>query len=533
MKHTVLIVSNAYPPNFIGGAEIIAHNQAKALARAGHRVVVLAGDTYSSHHQYELYKEHFEGICVYRIRMGAENFSSDCVNFFNDQVNQDFENIVRQYKPDVLHVHNIIGLSLGIIDLAKDYGMRVVITLHDHWGYCFKNTRLLENRQPCEDVFECSKCMQALTGNQVFIPMRVRCDYFRYILKKVDVFISPSSYLAEKYLEAGFPIEKMNIIWNGIDVAHYETLDNVPSAKIRFTYVGYFGKHKGILTMLEAAASSCYKDKLEINLIGDGEEKETYERFIEQHGLRNQVKFWGKVDNARVKSVYEHTDVFFIASIWPENQPVSITEAMICGKPVIASRLGGSLELVKEGETGLLFEAGNAEDLKNKVAFFFEHPEKIVEFGENAKRTMKNYSFDKQILKILEKYEEPSLKSLQNRSGVSVAFEGESLPNRIADRRSDRECYYLLSWIPHLEDLDIVVLREDSQMSLDEVQKRIQAGEIIVAPEARADLVQLLQKENCGLYYTEQNTAFAYVSYLLDRPHLMQNLKIRSRAADF
>ena len=124
---------------------------------------------------------------------------------------------------------------------------------------------------------------------------------------------------------------------------------------------------------------------------------------------------------------------------------------MICGKPVIASRLGGSLELVKEGETGLLFEAGNAEDLKNKVAFFFEHPEKIVEFGENAKRTMKNYSFDK----------------------------------------------------------------------------------IIVAPEARADLVQLLQKENCGLYYTEQNTAFAYVSYLLDRPHLMQNLKIRSRAADF
>lgn len=206
---------------------------------------------------------------------------------------------------------------------------------------------------------------------------------------------------------------------------------------------------------------------------------------------------------------------------------------MICGKPVIASRLGGSLELVKEGETGLLFEAGNAEDLKNKVAFFFEHPEKIVEFGENAKRTMKNYSFDKQILKILEKYEEPSLKSLQNRSGVSVAFEGESLPNRIADRRSDRECYYLLSWIPHLEDLDIVVLREDSQMSLDEVQKRIQAGEIIVAPEARADLVQLLQKENCGLYYTEQNTAFAYVSYLLDRPHLMQNLKIRSRAADF
>ena len=84
-----------------------------------------------------------------------------------------------------------------------------------------------------------------------------------------------------------------------------------------------------------------------------------------------------------------------------------------------------------------------------------------------------------------------------------------------------------------MEDLDIVVLREDSQMSLDEFQKRIQAGEIIVAPEARADLVQLLQKENCGLYYTEQNTAFAYVSYLLDRPHLMQNLKIRSRAADF
>ncbi len=533
MKHTILIVSNAYPPNFIGGAEIIAHNQAKALTRAGHQVVVLAGDTYSGHRRYEVYEEHFEGICVYRIRLGAENFGSDYVNFFNEQVNRAFTTLVEQYKPDVLHIHNIIGLSLGIIDIAKDYGMRVVITLHDHWGYCFKNTRLLSNNQPCEDIFACSKCMPALTGNQMFIPMQARSDYFRYILKKVDVFISPSSYLAEKYLEAGFPIEKMNTIWNGIDVEHYKNLKNVPSAKTRFTYVGYFGKHKGILTMLEAAASFCYKEKLEINLVGDGEEKEAYERFVKQHGLKNQVKFWGKVDNSQVKTVYEHTDIFFIASIWPENQPVSITEAMICGKPVIASQLGGNLELVKDGETGLLFEAGNVESLKEKITFFFEYPEKIVEFGENAKRIMEKNSFDQQILKILDKYEEKPRKSLPFRRGISIAFEGDVFPWQIANRKPARENYYVLSWIQHLEDLDIVVLQERSQMPLEEVRSRIQAGEIMIVPETRADIVALLRKENCGFYYTEQDSAFAYVKYLLDRPRLIQSLKIRSQRVTF
>jgi len=74
-----------------------------------------------------------------------------------------------------------------------------------------------------------------------------------------------------------------------------------------------------------------------------------------------------------------------IPSIWYENFPRTIVEAFAAGLPVIASRIGALAEIVSDGETGLLFEAGNAQDMANKLAWALANPEKMAVMGQKAR----------------------------------------------------------------------------------------------------------------------------------------------------
>lgn len=516
-KHNIIICSNAYPPNFIGGAEIIAHNQAKALIAKGHNVVVFAGDTYSNKKQYEVYRESFEGIEVYRISLNAENFDNNFVNFKNKQIEKAFLKIVDIYNPDVVHCHNIIGLSLGIIDIAKNIGLKTVITLHDHWGYCYKNTILKDEGKLCDDFTKCEECMKYITGGEVQIPMKFRKYYFKYILNKVDVFISPSKYLAESYIKGGIPKEKMNVIWNGIDVEKYKKVVKKPSKKIRFTFVGYFGKHKGVITMLKALTHVRNKDFIEINLVGEGEEKAEYIHFAKKHDIINNIRFWGKVPNSEIQNVYAETDVYFIASIWPENQPVSITEALICGIPVIASNLGGNTELIINKKDGLLFKAGDALDLAEKIDYFIENRNLIDEYGKNGKEKMDRFSFTSQVDKILEKYNEKSIVLKSNRH-LKIAFLGKKISDNILNKINYDSEIFMLDWINefNFDDLDVVIILPNNNTPLGLIKKLMSHKIVLIVHEIDSILKDLMIKANCGIYYVNEENIHKYLEYLIE-----------------
>lgn len=521
-NQTIFIVSNAYPPNIIGGAEVIAHNQAKALQKAGHNVVVFAGETYSDRTQYTCYRDDFEGVCVYRIRLGADTFSEDGVNFFNEHVNRAFEKIVQAYQPDIVHIHNIIGVSLGIIDIAKANDSKVFITLHDHWGYCLKNTRLLPNGSLCNAVGNCTRCKPGLFEG-VTIPIKFRQDYFAHILSKVDAFISPSQYLADCYIDAGFPKEKMNVIWNGIEVQRFQNIHQTESQKIRFTYVGYFGKHKGVIHILEALEKSKLKDKIQLNLVGGGEEIYAYQQFIKQHKLKDYVKFWGKLPNSEIQTAYEETDVYVMASIWPENQPVTITEAMICGKPVIASKLGGNVELVQDGYTGLLYDPFNVDELVEKMEWMIQHPEERIAYGKHGKAMMEQYTFDRQVDTIYKLYCRTQ-KTSEAHKNVVIAFEGRDVPLNVATHLQNEQTM-LLEWLSAETELDILVLKADTAMPLTRVAEYMKRGVVIIAPEERKDIVQELTAHNCGLYYLKSQAVGNYIEYILWHYNLLSVLK--------
>lgn len=538
----ILICCNIYPPNFIGGAELIAHFQGKHLVAAGHEVHVFAGDVRPVGLRHQLRTEQYEGITVHRVNLNGMDYQSDFVNFSHPPVEQLFSKLLEEFRPHVVHCHNIIGLSVTILQIAREFGAKVVMTLHDHWGFCFKNTIMKDAGVTCTDYSRCDECQPYIEdGNNRRLPMRMRQDYMKLAMNAVDVFVSPSQYLANTYIAAGFPSRKMHVVWNGIDVDRFSAIQrNFAPEVLRFSFFGYFGKHKGIHTLLEALPLLKDRRKVRINLIGDGDQRVEYEQQLYKNGCSDLVKFWGKLDNNDVARAYAETDVLVLPSIWRENQPVSITEAMACGIPVIGSDMGGIPELVENGVSGYIFEAGNAVDLAEKMDRLIADRPLVTAMGLNGQKKMRGNSFAPQVEKLLSLYLAKSDRRPSESDDILViACIGHRVDNDCAQAMA-RLTHYLGGTQPYMLMAEWLTEFQLQQASLawvvdatatpENITKLAYSGLPLLVPEQNGNLLETCRKYQCGLYYRDADEAAACIAYMLtheqDRADLAHNTRV-------
>ncbi len=408
MRETILVCSLHYPPDVVGGAELVAHEQAKALKRRGYRAIVFSGETNSNGDgRYSMREDSWEGVPVFRVKLRRKDIHSGYVNFFHPEVDAHFEELLARYRPSVVHTHNIGGLSARIPHLAKRAGARTVATLHDYWGFCFKNTRLKQPEEICRDHRRCSECMPYIhDGAERGIPIALRNDFLARQFDDVDAFISPSFHVGAAYARAGLPVGKLVVVPNGIDVDRFSRVRKRPGDRIRFSFVGYLGHHKGVAHLIQALPLLGDASRFRVNVVGDGELGGTLRKLAGELGMEENARFWGRVDNRVVDEVLAETDVLVLPSIWEENQPVSVSEALASRTPVIASRVGGIPEQVRDGVDGLLYDAESVEALAGRMREFIEHPEWIAEFGERALAGIEANTFDRYARRIARVYED-------------------------------------------------------------------------------------------------------------------------------
>lgn len=535
----ILICCNIYPPHFIGGAELVAHYQGKHLVAAGHEVQVFTGDTQPIGRRHDLRTESYDGLTVHRVHLGVVDYPSDYVNFSHPRVEAHFSSVLADFRPDIVHCHNIIGLSVKILQMAREFGARVLLTLHDHWAFCFKNTIMKKVGVACVDYSRCDECMPFIDdGGGRRIPMRMRQDFMKLAMGAVDAFVSPSQYLADTYIEAGIAPDKMHVIWNGIDTDKFATIVRAPlPSKLRFSFFGYFGRHKGIHTLLDALPLLKNPNNVQINLIGDGDQRAAYERQLLENGCTGLVKFWGKLDNNDVARAYAHTDVLVLPSIWRENQPVSITEAMACAIPVIGSNMGGIPELVEDGVNGFIFEAGSAADLAGKMDRLIGDRALATVMGLNGQKKIHGNSFAHQVEKLLTLYRAKSVRPQREADDIPlIACIGQRVDADCAQAMA-RLVHYLEGTQPHVLMADWLTESQlqraslawavDSAASPDEFAKLARRRLPLLVPEGHANLLEACQKYNCGLYYRDADDAAACIAHILthqqDRVALARN----------
>src|SRR5471030_2103586 len=196
---------------------------------------------------YPIQNEVFDGLPITRVALTQRDFAPTGNNVSHPAVERIFLNLIADWHPDVIHAHHMAGLSLGILQLARTHGIRIALTLPDHWGFCMNSTRITTQNTLCHDSTQCNNCHAHIHDDDVKLPQRMRQDYLRWQLDAVDHFISPSHYLADAYIANGIPAERMHVIANGIELERFiNTAPPAPGPRLNVLFIGYMGGHKGV-----------------------------------------------------------------------------------------------------------------------------------------------------------------------------------------------------------------------------------------------------------------------------------------------
>ena len=395
--------------NYIrGGAEKYFIEISRELEKASHQVAI-----FSMHHPKNT-ESKWDKYFVSRISFNEAKLRDRLIApfriLYSFEAKRKFKKLIKDFQPDIIHIHNIYHqISPSILSVAKKYKIPVIMHLHDYKLIC-PNYQLFVNNKICykcqgQKYYNCLKykCFKKSFWQSLLVTIEM---YFHHKIlniynKNIDLFIAPSEFMKKTVVDFGIAEKKVEVVYNFSD-----NLNNSPDIQEESGYILYFGrlsKEKGIDVLLKALTLT--KSKINAIIIGSGPEEEDLKKMAENLDLKDRVKFLGYKSGEELKDYVNKAKMIAMPSIWAENMPFSLIEALQAGKIVIASNTGGMPELVKDGETGFLFENGNSQDLANKIDEIDNYDlEKIKKQAKNRVENLDIKNHLKNILEIYKRY---------------------------------------------------------------------------------------------------------------------------------
>lgn len=367
-----------------GGSEASFFEEAALLEKRGHRVVHFAmahpRNLHSPFSSYFVSRVDFEGSASWLRKAKAGGRM-----LYSWEARRRLGALIKAEKPDVAHLHNIYHhISPSILPVLKKAGVPVVLTFHDYKFLCPVYT-LYRDGGPCE---ECRSgrfihCLQHRCSKRSYLKSAwntlemVLHHPVLHIYDLVDCFICPSRSLKNR-MAGRIDDRKLFVLPNFIS----ESPSFGPRSDGKtIVYFGRLSAEKGLLTLLRAVQgldARCL-------IIGDGPQRTSLEKRARERRL-DRVTFLGFRSAAEVRGYVRDAAFTILPSEWYENSPRAVLESFALGKAVVASRIGGLPELVKDEETGLTFQAGNALELKEKIIRLLHDPQKSEEMGLRARQ---------------------------------------------------------------------------------------------------------------------------------------------------
>jgi glycosyltransferase involved in cell wall biosynthesis len=183
-----------------------------------------------------------------------------------------------------------------------------------------------------------------------------------------------------KMTQGGFNEGKLSVLCNFVDPVKLEKFAAAPlvNREDYYCYVGRLSHEKGVSTLLKAASQLPYK----LKVAGDGP---IGNDLREIYGSNPNIEFLGHCNAEEVSRLISSARFSVIPSEWYENNPLSVIESLCGGTPVIGADMGGIPELIHEGETGELFDAGNADSLEKALRKVLFTPGLAAQYSENCR----------------------------------------------------------------------------------------------------------------------------------------------------
>lgn len=357
----ILLAHNRYQQR--GGEDAVVEAEAELLARHGHRLAWL-----------ERHNDDIRGMN--RLRLARDTL-------WSPESARACRLAIADFRPDVIHVHNSFPLlSPSIYRAAAKAGIPVVQTLHNFRLLC-PQAMFLRQGKVCEDCLGHVPWRAAVHGCYHDSPLQsglVAGMLTAHRLlgtwhHKITRYIALNEFCKRKFIAGGLPAEHIAIKPNFVDMPREE--NGVQQGGL---FVGRLAPEKGIEVLLDALD---LVDNVRMRVVGDGPKMI---RITTRITADSRVQVLGPRPPDEVYREMRRAAYLVMPSLWYENFPRTLVEAFACGLPVIASRLGALAELIDDGRTGLLFDAGNATDLAAKVRWAENHPGELATMGQAARR---------------------------------------------------------------------------------------------------------------------------------------------------
>jgi glycosyltransferase involved in cell wall biosynthesis len=352
----ILFINFLYDPFIGGGTEVVLRDLVGGAKKFGHEVKVLT--LWGEDDKEEL----INGVPVYRAKIPNLYFPFGRKKRANivmrklwrivDIYNPISKNIVlkqiKEFKPDLISIHNLPGWSCSVWDAVDEADIPAVQVLHDTNLLCPNS--MFKHDTACKD--RCFGC------KVVRFPCKLKSN-------KLKAVVGVSNFILNKYLSFDYfkdvPIKK--VIYNSTKInASIER--KVDKTYINFGFIGGLMPFKGIELLLKTYLK-IKKPNYRLFVAGSG--KYGYDDYLKSTYKDDSIIFMGRVEP---KSFFEKVDVVIVPSTWYENFPGVIVESFAFGIPVIGSNIGGIPELIKEGLNGIVFDPYKENDLEEKMIEF-------------------------------------------------------------------------------------------------------------------------------------------------------------------
>jgi glycosyltransferase involved in cell wall biosynthesis len=401
----ILLTAHAFPPRSSAGVEVYTLRLAQSLLERGHQVQVLAAAHDLAARPYALRRCVHSGVEVAEV-VNLHHRGTLAATYDDPELEAAVAPVLDALRPEVVHVQHLQNLSAGLLRRARASGARVLLTLHDYWLTCPRDgLRMREDLGLCATM-DHAVCAACLRTSPYLVPplqrglgaaargaglgrlahrlheavprvttallravrrlgpaaegglaaaMDRRAAFLRDALADVHLFLAPTAFAAERAREFGLPGERVRVVALGAVAGPARPRPARP--RRRFGFVGSVAPHKGVHCLVEArlaihgplAIDPPYADALRRAAAGDP-----------------RIRFCGPFPEGEQARVLDGLDVLVLPSLWWENSPLTVLEALAAGVPVVASRTGGVPELVPEG-AGLLVPPGDVAALRDAL----------------------------------------------------------------------------------------------------------------------------------------------------------------------
>ncbi|MDI9617669.1 glycosyltransferase family 4 protein [Methanothermobacter sp.] len=347
----ICLISSLYPPQILGGAEIVVEKLAKELVKGGNEVFVI-----TTNNKKEPLYETLNGVKVYRLPLNIYSITEfhrhhmfkrllwQLIDLINIKAYKEVKKILKKEEPHILHLHNYRGLSPLVFRALRNLKIPLIFTAHDYSPICIRSNLLNGNGEICYRKNPACKLYNAIQST-------IMGD-------KVDVVTAPSKFVLDKLEAEGlFRNAKKIVIPNPIEYTPkrykktYDTID--------ILFVGSLSKHKGPDILIKSF-KKVDGDNLRLHIVGSGPMEGELRKLAEDD---NRIKFHGFLRGEELQSLYRMANVSVLPSIWYEAFGMVIIESFTNSVPVVASNIGGIPEIIVDNYNGFLFKPKNVDEL--------------------------------------------------------------------------------------------------------------------------------------------------------------------------